>query len=169
MLKQTVVLALVAASVALSACDRGTLVATGPSSQLAAGGPLGASEPSFSIAPTSLVAQLSGRSPCPQFHPFRVSTNLSIRTGEESGFRLTSIDMRFFDRSGLSAPTVTLPAPVPTRQFGTDLINARSFREFPLEFGFGCGTGRFGTIVIIVNGFDDRGHRKSQELRASVM
>jgi hypothetical protein len=168
MLKQTVVLALLAAFVALSACDRGTIVATRPSSQLTVGGALGAREPSFSISPTSLVAQLSGRSPCPQFHPFRVFTNLSIRTGEEFGFRLTSIDMRFFDRSGLSAPTVTLPAPVLTRQFGTDLINARSFRQFPLEFGFGCGTSRFGTIVIIVNGFDDRGHRKSQELRASV-
>ena len=169
MLKQTVALALLATFVAVSACDRGTIVATGPSSQFTDGGALGTREPSFSISPTSLVAQLSGRSPCPQFHPFRVFTNLSIRTGEEFGFRLTSIDMRFFDRSGLSAPTVTLPAPVPTQQFGTDLINARSFREFPLEFGFGCGTGRFGTIVIIVNGFDGRGHRTSQELRASVM
>ena len=169
MLKQIVVLAVLAASAAASACDRGTVVATGPSSEIAGGGSLGTRGPTFSITPTSLSSQLSGRTPCPQFHPFRVFTNLSIRTGQEFGFRLTSIDMRFFDRSGLSGPQVTLPAPVLTRQFGTDLINARSFREFPLEFGFGCGTSRFGTIVIIVTGHDDRGNRKSQELRASVM
>lgn len=168
MLKQTVVLVLLAISVAVSACDRGAIVATGPSSDAVSGGSLGTREAAFSITPTSLGAQLSGRTPCPQFHPFRVFTNLSIRTGEEFGFRLTSIDMRFFDRSGLSGPQVTLPAPVLTRQFGTDLVNARSVREFPLEFGFGCGTSRFGTIVIIVTGHDDRGNRKSQELRASI-
>ena len=40
------------------------------------------------------------------------------------------------------APSVTLTAPVMTRQFGSTLIAARSQRSFPLNFPFGCGTSR---------------------------
>jgi hypothetical protein len=170
MLKQTVVLTLLAASVVVASACRGTettATATGPSADLAGGGAL-VRDTTIGVTPTSLVAQLSGRSPCPRFQPFQAFTNVTIRTGDTSGFTLTSIDMRFFDRSGLSGPTVTLPAPVPTRQFGTELIHARSVRSFPLEFGFGCGTSRFGTIVIVVNGRDDNGRRRSEELRATV-
>jgi hypothetical protein len=169
MRKQTVVLSLLAAFVMTSACrgTEATVTATGPSSDLSGGGAL-VRDTTIGLTPTSIAAQLSGRAPCPQFHPFQAFTNLTIRTGDEFGFRLTSIDMRFVDRSGLFGPSVTLPAPVLTRQFGTELINARSVRSFPLDFGFGCGTSRFGTIVIVVNGRDDNGRRRSEELRATV-
>jgi hypothetical protein len=165
MFKHIFALTLVAACVSSAACDRSMESnVTGPSSET--GGSTLVTEPAMNLTSTSLTAQLSGRTPCPLFHPFLASTNLVVRA--DGGFRLTEIAMSFRDRLGHTGPQVTLPAPVPIQQFGTELTNARRTVTFPLNYGFGCGTGRSGTIVIIVTGDDGRGNRKSTELRASV-
>jgi len=164
MLKFIFVLTLAAASVSTAACDRTKdSNVTGPSSEV--GAALGV-EPTMTLSSTSLTPQVSGRAPCPSFHPFLAATNLIVQA--DGGFRLTEIGMSFRDNLGNTGPQVTLPAPVPTQQFGSELETARRTLTFPLQFGFGCGTGRSGTIVIIVNGLDSRGHRRSTELRATV-
>lgn len=166
MLKHIFALTGLAACVSLAACDRSMdSNVTGPSSELVGGGNL-STEPVMNLASTSLTAQLSGRTPCPFFHPFLASTNLVVRA--DGGFRLTEIAMSFRDRLGHNGPQVTLPAPVPTQQIGSELADARRTFTFPLDYGFGCGTGRSGTIVIIVTGQDGKGLRKSTELRATV-
>ena len=166
MLKHIFALTLLTACVSTAACDR-TIDSnvTGPSSDVGGGATL-STEPVMNLASTSLTAELSGRAPCPYLHPFRASTNLIVRA--DGGFRLTEIAMRFLDRSGSNGPQVTLPAPVPTRQFGTELTDARTSWTYPLDFAYGCGTGRSGTIVIVATGHDGRGRRQSTELRASV-
>ena len=165
MFKHILALTLVTAVVSSAACDRSmNSNVTGPGSETGGGALI--SEPTMNLASTSLTAQLSGRTPCPHFHPFLASTNLVVRA--DGGFRLTEIAMSFRDRAGSTGPQVTLPAPVPMQPFGSELETARRTFTFPLNYGFGCGTGRSGTIVIIATGHDGRGNRKSAELRASV-
>ena len=166
MFKHLFPLTLLAACVSTAACDRSIdSNITGPSSE-AVGGATLSTEPTMNLSSSSLTAQLSGRGPCPSFHPFKVSTSLVVRA--DGGFRLTEIGMSFVDRTGTRGPQVTLPAPVPTRQFGSELTDARTAWTFPLDFAYGCGTDRHGTIVIFATGRDDRGYRKSTELRATV-
>jgi hypothetical protein len=57
---------------------------------------------------------------------------------------VTSIRAQFVDTSGAAAPQVTLPAPVPTTQFGSALEQSRSGQSFSLRIGIGCGTGTTG-------------------------
>ncbi len=139
---------------------------------VAATGP-GALEPfpltSFaSIHPAFLTPQLIGGGVCPIVQPLRAIINLSLHADADVTLQLTEVRLQFFDSLGISAPPVTLPAPVLTRQFGTALVHARSSRLFPLDFGFGCGTGRRGTIVVLVRYRDGHGRDGSEELRVRV-
>jgi hypothetical protein len=163
MLKHLFALTLLLAWISSAACDR-TMDSniTGPSSEAAAL----SSQPSMNLTATSLTARPSGRTPCPLFQPFLASTSLVVRA--DGGFALTEIAMGFRDRLGNTGPQVTLPAPVPIQQFGSELASARRTFTFPLDFAFGCGTGRSGTIVILVSGQDGRGNRIASELRAAV-
>ena len=63
---------------------------------------------------------------------------------------------------------MTLPAPVPTTQFGSALINARDTRAFAIPFHFGCGTRRAGRLTVFVDMRDDRGMMQSQQTTANV-
>jgi hypothetical protein len=76
--------------------------------------------------------------------------------------------MQFFDTSGNSMPQVTLPAPVPTTQIGTALANARSAQAFAVTLGVGCGTGRKGNVVIVVETRDGLGRIGSGRATVSV-
>ena len=70
---------------------------------------------------------------------------------------VTSIRAQFVDTSGAAAPQVTLPAPVPTTQFGSALEQARSGQAFALTVGIGCGTGNTGNMRILVETRDSQG------------
>jgi hypothetical protein len=68
----------------------------------------------------------------------------------------------------MSMPTITLPAPVPTSQFGSALEASRGDLRFPLSMGIGCGVGRSGTISVHFNTRDGRGRHGSGHLSVSV-
>ena len=87
---------------------------------------------------------------------------------EQSGVSLQRVQMTFTDTVGLTAPQVTLPAPVLTRQFGSTLVEARSQRTFPFTFPFGCNTSRTGTLVVVVTVNDDHGRDTTTEARVPV-
>lgn len=111
---------------------------------------------------------------CPSIAPFNVPIGVIVRATGSSVVVVTGIRLLFTDTSGRQAPQVTLPmlpltlpAPGPTVQFG-DVLESRSARTFPLNLGIGCGTGRRGTVVIIVDTSDGRGRHRSERLEVAV-
>jgi hypothetical protein len=162
--KQTV-FAILAASLLIAGCNDSDvrISATSP------GALIELPSTSFaSIHPSFASAQLIRVGDCPHVHPFRVPFNLIIQAAGDVTVSLTEVRMQFTDNFGVTAPQVTLPAPVLTRQFGTALVLARSERTFPLDFSFGCGTGRIGTIVIQVRGRHGNGKDARAEMRLEV-
>jgi hypothetical protein len=114
---------------------------------------------SVAVSTTSpMVAAQSVNNPfCPSIAPFNVPLVVVVQpTGGISVF-VTAIRVQFFDTSGAAAPQVTLPAPVPTTQFGTALDNARSGQVFHASLGIGCGTGHTGNVRILVETRDSQG------------
>jgi hypothetical protein len=102
---------------------------------------------------------------CPSVAPFKVPFVIVV---QPDGVIVTRIRLQFFDTSGAGMPQVTLPAPVPTTQFGTALTNARSGRFFPVTLGIGCGTGRTGNVQILVETRDAQGQIGSGRATVSV-
>ena len=105
---------------------------------------------------------------CPSVAPFKVPLVVVVQPDGGIGVVVTAIRMQFFDTSGAGMPQVTLPAPVPTTQFGTALNNARSGQAFPVTLGIGCGTGRTGTVQILVETRDAQGRIGSGRATVSV-
>jgi hypothetical protein len=87
---------------------------------------------------------------CPGFSPFLVQFGLVVQGGDTT-LLVTQFRVRFTDVNGVTTQQITLPAPVPTVQFGTALNQARS-QTFPLSFDPGCGFARRGTVLVIVDG-----------------
>jgi hypothetical protein len=87
---------------------------------------------------------------CPGFSPFSVQFGLVVQT-ENTTLIVNQFRVRFTDVNGVSTQQITLPAPVPTVQFGTALDQARS-QTFPLSFDPGCGFARRGTVFVTVDG-----------------
>jgi len=162
MQKHSGVLAFLGAAVIATACsDTDARLATMTPS------PLALSTASVSASPSVVSAELVSNPRCPGLPPFRAQFHLNIQAGDEKALLITDFRMRFVDTSSVQAPQVTLPAPVPTVQFGSMLVEARSARTFPVSVGLGCGDiGRSGTIIVIVDGRD--GHGRPQSLQASV-
>jgi len=75
--------------------------------------------------------------------------------------------MQFTDTAGTHQPSVTLPAPVPIQEFGTELTNARDLR-FRLSLGIGCGVGRSGVLVVGFDAHDRGGHKSTGQTRITV-
>jgi len=105
---------------------------------------------------------------CPSVAPFKVPLVVVVQPDGGIGVVVTGIRMQFFDTSGAGMPQVTLPAPVPTTEFGTALNNARSGQAFPVTLGIGCGTGRTGTVQILVETRDAQGRIGSGRATVSV-
>jgi len=165
MFKLTAALTIVAASLLTISCsDSETQVtAAGPSALLLA--------PSASFAraePSTVTAQLVSGGNCPLIQPLRARLALTVLADDDVTLFLDEVRMQFVDAGGVAAPQVTLPAPQLTTQFGTALVQARSSLMFPLDLAFGCGTGRTGTIVIVVHGRDGRGVERSTNVRVAV-
>jgi hypothetical protein len=81
---------------------------------------------------------------------------------------VNQIELQVTDILGSSLPTITLPAPVPTREFGSALAAARGDLRFPLNMGIGCGVGRSGTLSVHFNTRDGRGREGSGDLKVNV-
>jgi hypothetical protein len=122
---------------------------------------------SFDVTPSNVFAQPVDLFRCPSVAPFSIKLNLVVHAGNVNLF-LTQIRTRFTDTSGAQAPQVTLPAPLPTAQFGSALVAARSASTFPLDIGLGCGTGRTGTLIILIDTRDESGHMDSGEVSVAV-
>ena len=118
-----------------------------------------ASPLSVGVSTTSSVAVAERvRNPfCPSVAPFNVPLVVVVQPPGGVSVIVTAIRVQFFDTSGFAAPQVTLPAPVPTTQFGSALDDARSGQAFPVSIGIGCGTGQTGTMRIVVETRDSQG------------
>ena len=123
---------------------------------------------SVSIQSSAVATESVIQPSCPTNPPFIGSLSINVQATGELSFTLQQVQMTFTDTTGLTAPQVTLPAPVLTRQFGSTLIEARSQRTFPFTFPFGCTTGRTGTVVVVVVMRDLQGRETMAEARVAV-
>jgi hypothetical protein len=98
---------------------------------------------------------------CPAISPFTVPVLVIVDAKGNVTSSVTEIRLQFTDQSGVRLPQVTLPAPVPMTQFGTALANSQ--QAFPVTVGIGCDSGHAGTLVIVVDLRDERGHRGSAQ------
>ena len=128
---------------------------------------VGAASRSFNIQASDVATEAVTQSTCPVVPPFVGSLNVNVQA-VDFPLSLSLVRMTFTDSVGLQAPSVTLPAPVMTRQFGSTLVEARSQRTFFLEFPFGCGTSRNGTLVVVVVVTDPDGRETTREMRLPV-
>jgi hypothetical protein len=162
------VIAILAASILATGCDDDDddeVAGTGPTA-IQTGVFSGASA-FVSVNPVVITSQLIGSGPCPAVQPFGGRFNVVIVAGDSNVF-LSSVRLGFVDANATNRVQVTLPMPVPTTQFGTALVQARSTRIFPFDFRFGCGTSRSGTMVMLVDTRDDRGRSNTRELQVTV-
>jgi hypothetical protein len=125
---------------------------------------------SFSAASPTVVAQqvMGHPSSCPAFAPFSVPINLVVRVNGGFNVFITQINMQFTDPFRIVAPQVTLPAPVLTKQFGTNLVMARSTRTFALTFPVECVSDRKGTATLLIDTQDEQGRRQSGQVTVAV-
>jgi hypothetical protein len=123
---------------------------------------------SFGLASDTVVAQSVNHPQCPSVAPFLVPFVIIISPNNVPDLVVTQIQMQFTDMMGSTMPMITLPAPVPTREFGSALAAARGDLRFPLNMGIGCGVGRTGTISVGFDTRDGRGHESSGHLKVNV-
>jgi hypothetical protein len=123
--------------------------------------------PSIGLASSVLSSQRAHDPRCPEVPPFFVPFSLTVGAGSDADVALDAVRLRFADVVTV-APQVTLPQPSLSTQFGSTVVSARSSRTFPFLFRFGCGTGRTGTLIIIVDA-RVRGQITSTELRAQIV
>jgi hypothetical protein len=105
---------------------------------------------------------------CPSVSPFDVPVVVIVEPPAGVTVIVTAIRVQFVDTSGASATQVTLPAPVPTTQFGSALEQSRSGQHFPVTIGIGCGTGSNGNLVILVEARDSLGRTLGGRATVSV-
>lgn len=159
-------LAICAAALFLVSCDDTEARFSGAAA-LTAPAPFGSEPPAISATPPFVGTQLVRNSVCPSLPPFTAGINLLVEA-RSANVSITQITMQFVDTFGVQVPQVTLPAPVLATQFGSALVAARSSRAFPLSFGFGCGTTRTGTIIVVVDTNDENGRHDTSQVRVRV-
>jgi hypothetical protein len=123
---------------------------------------------SFSTASTTVSAVPVFNTRCPATAPFRVPITVLVSPNGAPSLAVTQIQLQFTDTAGLQMPAVTLPAPVPITQFGDALEASRDAFQFPVSLGIGCGVGRLGTVVIVVDARDGHGRRHSGRMSVNV-
>ena len=167
MRKKTASLAAALAVVVTSACNGNEVAFLEPAPF---GGPGGAAfgSSTLGVHASAVRVRSVGQFACPTLPPFLGAFDLIVQAPGDLSVSLRSVRMTFIDSTGLTAPSVTLPAPVLTQQFGTTLVQARSDRAFSLTFPFGCVTRRAGTLVVFVVISDEDGREKTAEVRAAV-
>jgi hypothetical protein len=122
----------------------------------------------LALASDTVVAHPVSNPRCPSVAPFLVPFLLTISPNNVPDLVVTQIQMQFTDIMGSTLPTITLPAPMPTREIGSALAAARGDLRFPLNMGIGCGVGRSGTLSVHFNTRDGRGREGSGDLKVNV-
>jgi hypothetical protein len=125
---------------------------------------------SFGVVSPSVSAQVASPSTsgCPAQAPFSVPIDLIVRANRDLRVFITVIRLRFIDPFNIQMPQVTLTAPELTRQFGTNLVQARSARTFPLQVAVGCGTGKSGIVTVGIDTQDEQGRSQSGQISVAV-
>ncbi len=123
---------------------------------------------SFSTASTTVSAVPVVNPQCPATAPFRVPIVVLVSPNGVASLAVTQIQLQFTDTSGVRMPAVTLAAPVPITQFGDALEASRDAFQFPVSLGIGCGVGRLGTVVIIVDARDGHGRHHTGRMGVNV-
>ena len=118
-------------------------------------------------AASSVQAQQTSFSFCPTVTPFSTTIGVVVVAGDVDLF-VTSITSQFTDTNNIQLPTITLPAPVPTAQFGSALVQARQGVTFPVTVNFGCGTASTGTVTMAVHLSDANGGVSTRDLHVRV-
>ena len=125
-------------------------------------------------AASSVQAQPTSFSFCPTVTPFSATVGIVVVAGDVDLF-VTSITSQFTDTNNIQLPVitsqpppVTLPAPVPTAQFGSALVQARQGVTFPVTVNFGCGTASTGTVAMTVHLSDANGAQSTSTLHVRV-
>lgn len=129
----------------------------------------------FSAESPSVVAQVASQpgsgsgSGCNAHPSFIIPLGLVVRVNRNVRVFVTTVTMQFRDPFNITMPQVTLPAPQLTRQFGTNLVEARSARTFALTLPVGCGIQRLGGMATIaVDTEDANGRRDSGQVSVAV-
>lgn len=104
---------------------------------------------------------------CPTVTPFTARIGVVVVAGDVNVF-VNSITAQFTDTNNIPLPTITLPAPVPTAQIGTALVQARSGVTIPVSVNFGCGTASAGTVSMTVHLTDANGVESARNLSVNV-
>lgn len=159
--------AIVALALAGAACGDDAMLPTGPTTAAPQAG-IETAGASFGLVSDSVVAQPVSNARCPSVAPFDFPFVLVVRPNDQVGLVVTQLQMQFTDANGVQMPSVTLPAPVPTTQFGSALAASRGGLQFPLRMGIGCGVGRSGTIVVQVTTRDASGRSGSGSVTIGV-
>lgn len=118
-------------------------------------------------AASSVQAQHTTFGFCPVVTPFTASIGVVVVAGDVNVL-VTSISSQFTDTNNIQLPTITLPAPIPTAQFGSALVEARKAVTFPVSVSFGCGTASTGTVAMTVHLSDANGSASTRDLRVRV-
>ena len=118
-------------------------------------------------AASPVQAQQTTFSFCPTVTPFTATIPVVVVAGS-TPLSVTSMTSQFTDVNHVQLPTITLPAPVPTAQIGSALVQARSAVTFPVTVNFGCGTASTGTAVIGVRMTDANGVQSTQFVTVNV-
>src|SRR5262245_30151931 len=130
--------------------------------------PLGLTAVTFSAQSSTVIAQPVSNARCPQVSPFNVPFVVVMNPNGATGVVVTGFQVQFTDSAGNTAPQIVLPAPVPVTPFGSALADARGDRFFQLSTGVGCGVGRTGIIVVVVDTAADQGHKGSGRVQFNV-
>jgi len=163
--RQCAIGVLAAVALAASACsDSDTAAPTNPTSFSTSA----QTNVVFSTGSTTVAAVPVFNASCPTVAPFRVPIFVFASPGGAASLVVTKIQLQFTDTSGVQMPAVTLAAPVPITQFGDALEASRDALQFPVSLDIGCGVGRFGTVVIIVDARDGHGRRHSGRMSVNV-
>jgi len=157
---------LICAALIAASCSDSNLPTT-PTTFGPAGSSSSSSKVSISALSDNIVAQPVARPFCPTVSPFTVPFVVVVNTNGVSGVVVNNFNMQFTDTAGTHQPSVTIPAPVPTQEFGTELTNARDLR-FPLSMGIGCGVGRSGVIVVSFDAHDRGGNKSRGQTQITV-
>jgi hypothetical protein len=96
-----------------------------------------------------------------------IPLQLSVQAGA-AAVAITEVTARFITSASTSMPQVTLPAPVPTVQFGSGLIEAKSVRTIPLMLPIGCVVEPAGTVVVLVSTRDRHGNSNTTSVSTPV-
>jgi hypothetical protein len=157
---------LIGAALITLSCSDSNLPTT-PTTFGMAGSTSSSSTATISALSDNIVAQPVAQPFCPTVSPFTVPFVVVVNPNGSAGFVVNNFQMNFTDIAGTHLPSVTVPAPVPIQEFGTELTNARDLR-FPLSLGIGCGVGRSGVIVVGFDGTDQRGNKSSGQVQINV-